>query len=170
MSEALAITADMLYDGTLTVKALKSTDKDDIGLPKWEIQRVIPLSDTTLSALSAVTPEPNTGRYFHRGRSWGTRVFVHARLIACTAYPDMQDAYSAMTCHSLRHSMNTNLLVARQPPALVAEYLAWNHQSLIDMQARYTHIYAEAMRPICDAIDAMYGSDAPDIALTHARR
>lgn len=32
----------------------------------------------------------------------------------------------------------------------------WNHQCILDMQQRYTHVYAEAMRPVADRIDELY--------------
>ena len=44
----------------------------------------------------------------------------------------------------------------RQSPALVAECLGWRHQPLLVMQDRYTHIYAESLRVIADAIDRIY--------------
>lgn len=72
------------------------------------------------------------------------------------AYPEEREIFSEMKSHTLRHSMNTNLLASGLPPLLVAEYLSWNHQCILDMQQRYTHVYAEAMRPVADRIDELY--------------
>lgn len=89
-------------------------------------------------------------------RNWGTKAVGEVLMIACGAYPEERDIFSEMKSHTLRHSMNTNLLASGLPPLLVAEYLSWNHQCILDMQQRYTHVYAESMRPVADKIDELY--------------
>lgn len=156
MSEALALSESQIYKGTLTIDAaLKSNNADDIGLPKYDLVRIIPLSHATLEVLSMVKPDKD-GRYFHHNRNWGTKAVGEVLMIACGAYPEEREIFSEMKSHTLRHSMNTNLLASGLPPLLVAEYLSWNHQCILDMQQRYTHVYAEAMRPVADRIDELY--------------
>ena len=156
MSEALALTEKQIYKGTLTIdSALKSNGIDDIGLPKYDLVRIIPLSSITLEILSTIEPDKH-GRFFHHNRSWGTRAIMAVQMVACGAYPLEKDIFGSMTSHTLRHSMNTNLLASGLPPLLVAEYLSWEHQYILDMQQRYTHVYAESLRPIADKIDELY--------------
>ena len=156
MSEALALSYEQIYEGTLTInRAIKTNNPDDIGLPKCNLIRIIPLSDLTRSVLSEIEPDRN-GRYFHHSRAWGARTFRRIREIACEEFPAFTDDYKAMTSHTLRHSLNTNLLVSGVSPLLAAEYLSWNHQMILDMQERYTHIYAESLRHVADKIDELY--------------
>lgn len=155
-SEALALSKEQIYKGTLTIdRALKSSSESDIGLPKWNLIRVIPLSKIALEALDSIRPEFN-GRYFDHGRFWVDGVFNRIRAIAYMLFPEYDAIYSTLTPHVLRHSLNTNLLVAGEPPLLVAEYLSWNHQVLLDMQQRYTHIHTANLNKIADRIDMLY--------------
>ena len=156
MSEVLALSESQIFKGTLTIDAaLKSNDKDDIGLPKYDLVRIIPLASCALEILSEVKPEKN-GRYFYHNRSWGTNAVNEVIMIACGLYPQEHEIFSRMKSHTLRHSVNTNLLTAGLPPLLVAEYLSWDHQCILDIQQRYTHVYAEALRPVADKIDELY--------------
>ncbi len=165
MSEALALSDGQIYKGTLTInRAIKTNNPDDIGLPKCNLIRIIPLSELTLSVLSEMETD-ESGRYFHHSRAWGTRTFRRIREAACSAFPSSSDEYKAMTSHTLRHSLNTNLLVSGISPLLAAEYLSWNHQMILDMQERYTHIYAESLRPVADKIDELYRIPATAAAI-----
>ncbi len=155
-SEILALSKDQIKDGVLTLdRALKSDNKNDIGLPKWDIVRVIPLSKITLYALSLISPDKN-GRYFHQHRHWADGAFKRIRCIACAAYPEDADTILSISPHVLRHSLNTNLLASEVSPVLVAYYLAWEHQTLIDMQERYTHLQAMKLSAVSAAIDEMF--------------
>lgn len=155
-SEVLALKASQLDGDVLTVdSALKGNRMSDVGLPKWDLIRTIPLSKLAMGVLASLTPDWK-GRYFPHPRSWAITACNAARSGMCALFPDQADDYSRMTCHTLRHSMNTNLLVAKQDPIMVAEYLSWEHQKLPDIQKRYTHIYAESMRVIADTIDRIY--------------
>ena len=167
MSEALALSARQIFNGTLTIdSALKSNSIDDIGLPKYDLIRIIPLSSVAMEILSTISPD-KSGRYFHHNRSWGTHAVMEIIMIACGAYPDEREIFSEMKSHTLRHSLNTNLLTAGLSPILVAEYLSWEHQSILDMQQRYTHVYAEALRPVADKIDELYHLPAMEVRIRH---
>lgn len=155
-SEVLAMSSEQLFENTLTInRAIKSSDKDDIGDPKWGVPRVIPLSKITMRAINALTPSSN-GRFFNRSRYWGGTTFRKIQYLAIISFPDDKAIWSQMTAHVLRHSMNTNLLVEGMNPVLVAEYLSWSHQTLIAVQQRYTHIYAKKLQNIADCIDKLY--------------
>ena len=154
-SEVLALASFQIANGVLTVnRALKSHNKDDIGLPKWNITRVIPLSSLTQEALEAITPD-EYGRYFHHNRCWAVSAFNRIQGMISILSPDTKK----ITAHILRHSLNSNLLALGLSPVLVAEYLSWSHQNMLDIQERYTHILAKHMLPIADAIDSLYGKD-----------
>jgi site-specific recombinase XerD len=72
------------------------------------------------------------------------------------ADPKRADIWAKLGHHVLRHSANTNLLVSGALPVLVAEYLAWKHQELTDMQRRYTSMVAMNLKPIADKLDEIY--------------
>ena len=75
-SEALALTRGQLYEGVLTIdRAFKDVD-GEIGLPKWDLARVIPLSKLTLSILDSI--EETDERYFPRSQNWVNDV-IHSK-------------------------------------------------------------------------------------------
>lgn len=153
LSEALALAHFQIAHGTLTInRALKSTAKDDVGLPKWNIVRAIPLSEITKKALDSIEPD-ETGRYFHHNKCWATTCFNRINGMAKAMHMGIDN----LTAHVLRHSLNSNLLALGLSPVLVAEYLSWSHQELLDIQQRYTHIQVQHLHPIAEAIDSLYG-------------
>lgn len=158
-SEALAITEKKIRNGILTIDcALKGSNYADVGLPKWGIIRVVPLSRITQYALSQIKPAKN-GRFFPYKRSWVDGCFARMKKTAYALMPEYTDEIRSITPHVLRHSLNTNLLAAEASPVLVAYYLAWQHQSLIDMQERYTHLQAMKLSNVADSIDRMFPMD-----------
>ncbi len=157
-SEALALTRGQLYEGVLTIdRAFKDVD-GEIGLPKWGLTRVIPLSKLTLSILDSI--EETDERYFPRSQNWVNDVIHTARAVGLSLFPLNKDI-SKMTAHSLRHSCHSNLLANGASIVLAAEYLSWGHQELLEIQQRYTHIYCEKLQPIADLIDEIYSLPKP---------
>ena len=155
LSEVLALSADQLDGNVLTIdRALKGQGRNDVGTPKWDLTRVIPLSKITMAALSSLKPGYQ-GRLFHHNRQWGADAFGMIRSVAFIVAPEDKEIWKTASAHVLRHSMNTNLLCAGESPLLIAEYLSWEHQTLLDMQQRYTHIYAQNLNAIADRIDSM---------------
>ena len=155
-SEVLAINANKIHNGVYTLdSAIKSNNKDDIGLPKWDIVRVIPLPRIALWTLSFLTPAEN-GRYFDKGRYWAVESFKRTKNIAISIFPEERETWEKVTAHILRHSLNTNLLANDVSPVMTAYYLAWQHQALIDMQQRYTHLQAMKLKSVADNIDIMF--------------
>lgn len=152
-SEALALTRGQLYEGVLTIdRAFKDVD-GEVGLPKWDLTRVIPLSRLTIGILDSI--EGDDERYFPKGQSWVNDVIYTARAVGMALYPINKDI-ARMTAHSLRHSCHSNLLANGASVVLAAEYLSWGHQELSEIQQRYTHIYCEKLQPIADLIDEIY--------------
>ena len=155
-SEALAISEKKIRNGILTIdSALKGSTYSDIGLPKWGIIRVIPLSRITQYALSQIKPGKD-GRFFPYKRSWVDGCFARLKGTAYALMPEYADEIKSITPHVLRHSLNTNLLAEEASPVLVAYYLAWQHQTLIDMQEKYTHLQAMKLSTVSDCIDRMF--------------
>ncbi len=155
--ELLALSSNQIYNGVLTVnRALKSDNVDDVGLPKWNFTRTIPLSDLTMKILQSVKPNKRNGRYFYIHRQRVQYDFMKIKVAAMAADPENRDLWENLSPHVLRHSLNTNLLISGLSPVLVAEYLSWHHQELLDMQKRYTHLVVQNLKPIATAIDRLY--------------
>lgn len=140
--------------------------KDDrwatTGLPKWDICRAIPLP---AMAYEAIKP-------YLRGKSEGDLVFTglkkcrmrtmflrlkHNAVVDGVQFED-QEAFDMLSCHKLRHALNTNLLTETTVDSLrVAEYMSWEHQDeLKKVQRRYTHMVASRLLPVADAIDELF--------------
>lgn len=152
-SEALALTRGQLYQGVLTIdRAYKDID-GELGLPKWGLTRVIPLSKTTQAILDTIPDEDE--RYFPKSHNWVNDVIRTARAVGRALFP-LDPDISRLTAHSLRHSCHSNLLANGASSVLAAEYLSWSHQELLDIQRRYTHIYCQKLQPIADLIDEIY--------------
>lgn len=153
-SEALALNKEQLYGNTLTIDRALKSNKGEIGLPKWNIIRVIPLSKISMTALSYLHPDIK-GNYFTHCRVWVEDVFYSAKTVAHILFPNNK-RLQKISAHTLRHSLHSNLLANRASEVLAGEYLSWNHQKLSDIQQRYTHIYAEKLQCIADLIDEIY--------------
>ena len=155
LSEVLALSIEQLDGNILTIdRALKGQGRNDVGTPKWGLTRVIPLARITMAALSTLKPGYQ-GRLFHHNRQWGADAFGMIKSVAFIVAPEDRGIWESASAHVLRHSMNTNLLCAGESPLMVAEYLSWEHQTLLDMQQRYTHIYAQSLNDISSRIDMM---------------
>lgn len=163
IGEILALSKEQIFGETLTInRNLKLLDNGEYGYgsPKWGIERVIPLSKTTLRVLSLLQTGED-GRYFvcrtpQKGATLCKRIIK-----ACDEFcPDLAPQIDKMSPHILRHSLNTNLLVCGVSPMLVEEYLGWKHQALPVMQQNYTHVFVQALQPVCDMIDQIFYESA----------
>jgi integrase len=153
--EALAINESRLHDGVLTIDSQFTTGSFTEPVPpKWEITRIIPLPKLALAALASLTPV--CGYYFPHYERWTDINMGKLKTALRIADPERKEVWNQMGHHLLRHSANTNLLVAGASPVLVAEYLAWRHQELVDMQRRYTHLVAMNLMPIAEKLDELY--------------
>lgn len=141
-------------------QAMKDYNYKEIGKPKWGYCRTIPLPVTAQDSMMRLcTSAHPDGRLYHYSQNWFENVIRRLSANAMLQQGwETPDAIKSMTPHILRHSLNTNLrLESRLPDLVVAEYLSWQHQPENSVQAGYTHLYAENLRPVADAIDEMYG-------------
>ncbi len=157
-SEILALSSEQLKGDVLTInRNLQGTGRDSgIGLPKWDIIRTVPLSKLTYQLIRSLDPCSN-GRYFYRSSAWVQKIFDNLKATLNGIDKEHEDLWCDLTPHVLRHSFNTNLLVAGVNDNLIAEYLGWQHQgTLLDMQHRYTHFVTKHLRPVADMVDEIY--------------
>lgn len=157
-SEILALSTEQIKGDVLTInRNLLGTSKDaEIGLPKWDIVRTIPLSNITQRVLSSIKPYKN-GRYFYHSSAWVQKVFDYLKATLNGVDKKHKDLWQDLTPHVLRHSFNTNLIVSSVNENLIAEYLGWQHQGkLLDMQQRYTHFVTRHLRPVAQMVDELY--------------
>jgi site-specific recombinase XerD len=152
--EILGITKDKLFKGTLTIDQ-QWTVRGEFTPPKWGIVRVIPLAQITQEIIDRRIPGKD-GRIFTMSQSMVGNLFTAIRLSAMANDKDDPELWSSLNPHLLRHSINTNLLVAGVSPLSVAEYLAWHHQELLSMQQRYTHLVAMNLKAVSDEVDKMF--------------
>jgi len=149
MSELLALHWDQYSDGTLSIDRAWKTEHE-LGSPKWGKSRSYPLSELAISCL----PEKTDSLIFHRngirlGSTWWIKNF-RAALSNAEIKKDISP-------HCLRHSLNSNLLLAGVSPFLIQHYLGWSKDSsLTKVQEDYTHVKAEHLHPVADMIDSLY--------------
>lgn len=155
-SEAMAMGTQSIANDVLVIDQQVSPHHKEMQKPKCGVIRAIPLSRLALDALSTLEPD-DKGRYFpgYTYSDIGTDV-IRIRTAFATVDAEHAEVWMTLTPHILRHSANTNLLVGGASPLLVAEYLAWKHQELIDMQRQYTHMVAMNLKPVADKLDELY--------------
>lgn len=167
--EALAINKEKLFNGVLTIDAQIATGESQPTLPKWGVVRCIPLPKLALEALER-QPVDSEGNYFPHYDKWSDLCMGRLKSALKAADPDNKAIWDSLGHHVLRHSLNTNLIVEGVSPILIAEYLSWRHQELIDIQRRYTHIMAMKLKPVADAIDMIYSKPERDAKVINFRR
>ena len=153
--EALAIDTDHIHEGTLLIDQQVSPHYDHVVPPKWGIIRSIPLPSLAQKALAAQSPD-RQGRLFSLSITDVAGEMVKLKAALKAVDQENKDVWAKLTPHILRHSANTNLLVSGANPVLVAEYLAWKHQELMDMQRLYTHVIAMRLVSVADMLDELY--------------
>lgn len=158
-SEILALNRDQLIDNgkSLLIDRSIKTDKRDVGLPKTDTQRIIPLSNITQSIFNNMNSDVK-GDFF-AGMNWSSYSHFFSKEVRkymIEKYPEHCDIWSKMTCHSFRHSLYSHLRCNGANQLLAEEYLSWEHQNLDAMPANYLHIYAYNLQPIAEMIDKMF--------------
>ena len=136
----------------------KDSRYKEMGLPKWGVQRVIPLCEEVGSILAKrkagdedfVLPVVNS--------TW-TAMFEYIRAHAPLP-PSV--ALNSLTPHKLRHALNTMLIEEDVNPLLTQEYLAWYHQDRNKVQSGYTHIYIKALLTVVDKIEEKSRDEGED--------
>lgn len=133
-----------------------------VGKPKWDKIRVIPMSEIAKDALDEQRKLTGGKGLVFPGVT--PKVFQETMdtiKIGAMALPGLvcKEAVAQLTAHKLRHSLNTNLMLAGVNPLLVRTYLSWEHQGANAVQAGYTHVYARNLLPVARVIDDMYSLD-----------
>lgn len=130
-------------------QAWKDENYSELGLPKWDIQRVIPLCGEAGEILSRYK-KGNEDFLLPVSNAIWTKMFnyirAHSPLLSSTAL-------NCLTPHKLRHALNTMLIEEDVNPTLVQEYLAWYHQDRNKVQSGYTHIYIKSLLTVVDKIE-----------------
>ena len=163
-AEIMALNESQIDDDIILIdRAIKVTEKsrEDVGTPKWDYKRTIPVSRITINALSVLKTDIN-GRFFHDiPYRWVDEAFDKLMTTACCMFPDRAPIWNSMTAHTLRHSLASNLFVAGVPPYIIKTYLGWEHglDDIIGTQKRYTHIYARNLFPVPRLVNRLYEPD-----------
>jgi integrase len=160
-SEMLALIPSQIQGNALTVdRAYKDDSCTVVGSPKWGKVRVLYLPKIAKEALERIFSDRMAiGISTRTLRLWMAAIGEH---VANLNGVQMPDAWKTITPHALRHSLNSLLLVAGMSPVLVAEYMSWEHQLMMQdqsasVQKRYTHLYAKNLKPVADKIDEIFG-------------
>lgn len=149
-------------------------DRHEIGPPKNGKSREIPVSDYLLSYLNNLIKKAYQEHELvfcyedgsRLGDTWWRKNFYialeAAKLVKRVKGDDGKYQYvnrrnDVVMPHSLRHSLNTNLLAAGCNALLVEAYLGWTRpQGLSTMQTNYTGFTQEALREVAQAIAEIY--------------
>lgn len=126
-------------------------------LPKMNKVRQIPLADITMTAIQTIGIKPK-GRLFDKKWSWVDIIFQQLRLILRAQYPD-EEKINKLSSHVLRHSLNTNLIIAGTDKDLLQKYLGWSRERDFSTQVLYTHYGATDLIPVSKMIDKIYKTD-----------
>lgn len=158
-SEIIALHKDQILDGgkALLVDRAVKDKKRTIGPTKTDERRILPLSKLAQSILADITPSID-GQLF-ADISWDNysdRYNKEVRRFLHMKYPELSTVWTAMTCHTFRHSLYSNLICNGANQTLAETYLSWTKQNLDAMPANYLHIYARNLTPIAELIDVMY--------------
>ena len=146
--EALALTKQQidLEKKTITIdRALKDTG--EIGLPKWDKSRVIPICDHLAENLKVFIEGLYTDRLFT----------VNRKAISTKTYSEWFKKVSreqelGITAHGLRHTIHTQLRAMGCPDSLLSTYMAWSKQNQSAIQERYTDYMVEDLRVVSESI------------------
>lgn len=159
-SEVLALCKEQLRpDGSLMIdRSWKDDTGSVVGLPKWNVKRVIPLSSVSIEAIERIFAEDDTlglsSRQLYRlVKSVGER--------ASSLHKDKlqrPEAWEHIYPHMLRRSLTTMLRTSGLSDILVAEYMSWSHQDQThlesqDMLEYYTDIIVRDLQIVADKID-----------------
>lgn len=150
VGEIIALQWEQIDGNICTIDRAFKRDTRIIGQPKWGISVQFPLCRTLMQRL----PEKQGDFVFlQKGkRIFETWVSKHFRAEMDNLGIDHRGRN--LTPHSFRHSLNTNLLLAGVPALYVRKYIGWTEGK--STQTAYTHIKAEDLISVADAIDQMF--------------
>lgn len=133
-------------------------DPHELGKPKWNKTRVVPISSRTVESLQSLksaskTTQPEDlvfcyadGRRF--GGTWWQKRFRKAMGKAEIDYSKRN-----LKPHSFRHTLNTLLRNAGQDPAKIRAALGWSGESI---QENYTHWQIEHLQDQAKIVDNLF--------------
>jgi len=158
--EALAISKEKMVENLLTIDQQIKSNTGELSKPKGGLIRTIPLPEIAMKALAKIEPK-DSPFYFPLTKNWTTTQFQMLKVALKISDQKHKNIWDQMTIHTLRRSLNTNLLIHGASSHLVAEYLSWKHQSQrsdssIIMQRRYLKLGASDLQQIADLIDKLY--------------
>lgn len=144
----------------VTVLNISQAWKDDghnLGKPKCDIVRVIPLAPTTASIFRRYV-RGKEDFLFHPDDVDILEQFHYLQAHMDDSVLETPDLINTLTPKAMRHSLNTTLRVEDAPDVLTQEYLSWKHQDENKVQQGYTHVYVKALMKISKKIEALYAS------------
>lgn len=173
-AEASALVSEQICNGIYRGRAFHYINvnrawKDDswkeIGKPKWDLCRSIPICDELYSILKPfIKSDPDEFLFPNYKQTRFLQFFERLKenaVIDGIVFED-EEAFAMLSPHKLRHALNTNLLAdqgiedGKVTENMVAEYLSWEHQDQSRMQRRYTHLVASRLLPVSDLISKIY--------------
>jgi integrase len=138
------------------------------GEPKGNKPRTVPISrsawciisehkatrNTMLDDDDLIFCDPETGR--RHSAQWWKKNFDSA--MKKSKLPLYDSDGHKRTPHSLRHTLNTLLLMQGASPIIIREYLGWSEDSnkLTKVQRGYTHFSVTDMKGLVDTIDRVF--------------
>ncbi len=148
-----------LGDRVIYVLDISQSWKDEnctiLDTPKWGIQRIIPLADSTGERLWKYK-KGDEDFLLKTSNSMWTDSFAYTKALSGIT--------EDLTPHKLRHALNTKLIEAGINPLLIQEYFGWHHQDRNRVQMGYTHIYIKALLEVADKIEECIQSEVtPDM-------
>jgi len=134
-------------------------DRKELGLPKWNRKRVVPVPGKMLSALAILKDESiriasedfvfcyDDGSRL--GDTWWKKRFIRAMEKAGIDYKSQN-----LKPHSFRHTLNTILRDAGQDPSKIRAVLGWQQEKTQD---NYTHWGINHLRDQARIVDNLLG-------------
>ena len=183
-AEAAALTSGQICNGIYrgrtfhyieVNRAFKDESWNEIGKPKWNLCRSIPICEELYSILKPyIKKDPEAPLFPGYKKTRFVQFFERLKdnaKIDGVIFED-EEAFAMLSPHKLRHALNTNLLAeqgveeGKVSENMVAEYLSWEHQDQSKMQRRYTHMVASRLLPVADLISKIYSRKIESSILT----
>ncbi|MCF7914717.1 MAG: site-specific integrase [Spirochaetaceae bacterium] len=139
-------------------------DRDEIGKPKWNKTRIVPISNRTKDSLLKLKEQSHTkedddlvfcyanGQRF--GGTWWQKRFRNAMNRAKIDYETRH-----LKPHSFRHTLNTLLRNAGQDPAKIRAALGWSGEAI---QENYTHWQIEHLQDQATIVENLFSNNTND--------
>lgn len=147
--------------GSGSIDVLEAFKGKDIGLPKWNKVRHVPICPFLIHMFKDMCKNPAFLPRFVFSNPSGipyTDTWIQKNFKK--AMQDNKISRPNMTFHCFRHTLNTHLIEAGCDPHLVQLYMGWSPRAFTRVQAGYTHLNTEALQSIADKIQEIYMAGA----------